>query len=83
MSLHGKSREGSPRLASVRARTPIPPKGVLAPTQNERPENENVWVSRPAAKATVPYLEDPNTGAKLFESASIVEYLETVYTVGA
>jgi glutathione S-transferase len=29
----------------------------------------------------VPYLEDPNTGAQLFESAGIVKYLESVYTV--
>lgn len=27
----------------------------------------------------VPYLEDPNTGAKLFESADIVDYLEKTY----
>ncbi|RIJ70076.1 glutathione S-transferase, partial [Nakamurella silvestris] len=27
----------------------------------------------------VPYLEDPNTGAKLFESESIVNYLQKQY----
>ena len=27
----------------------------------------------------VPYLEDPNTGAAMFESAHIVEYLERTY----
>ncbi len=30
-------------------------------------------------KMMVPYLEDPNTGAKLFESRDIVRYLETNY----
>ena len=29
----------------------------------------------------LPHLEDPNTGARLFESAGIVKYLESVYTV--
>ena len=28
----------------------------------------------------VPFLRDPNTGAELFESAAIVEYLNDVYT---
>ncbi|MFE8070054.1 glutathione S-transferase N-terminal domain-containing protein [Marinobacteraceae bacterium S3BR75-40.1] len=30
-------------------------------------------------RVQVPYLEDPNTGEKLFESAAIVEYLEKTY----
>mmetsp|Transcript_27376 Transcript_27376/g.43076 ORF Transcript_27376/g.43076 Transcript_27376/m.43076 type:complete len:331 (-) Transcript_27376:374-1366(-) len=29
----------------------------------------------------VPYLEDPNTGVKMFESAEIVEYLDNTYMV--
>jgi glutathione S-transferase len=29
----------------------------------------------------VPYLEDPNTGVKMFESASMVEYLESAYAL--
>jgi glutathione S-transferase len=29
----------------------------------------------------VPYLEDPNTGISLFESAEIVKYLLNTYTV--
>jgi len=29
----------------------------------------------------VPFLEDPNTGVELFESAAIIEYLEKVYSV--
>lgn len=32
-----------------------------------------------AGKVMVPYLEDPNTGTKMFESRDIVEYLETTY----
>ena len=28
----------------------------------------------------VPFLRDPNTGAELFESAAIVDYLNDVYT---
>lgn len=27
----------------------------------------------------VPYLEDPNTGVQMFESADIVEYLRATY----
>uniref|UniRef100_A0A453QHJ5 GST N-terminal domain-containing protein n=2 Tax=Aegilops tauschii subsp. strangulata TaxID=200361 RepID=A0A453QHJ5_AEGTS len=29
----------------------------------------------------VPYIEDPNTGVKMFESAEIVEYLRATYTL--
>jgi glutathione S-transferase len=29
----------------------------------------------------VPYLEDPNTGVKMFESAAMVEYLEGTYAL--
>ena len=32
-----------------------------------------------AGKVQVPYLEDPNTGAHLFESADILRYLEANY----
>ena len=32
-----------------------------------------------AGKVQVPYLEDPNTGAHLFESADILRYLEATY----
>ncbi|CAM6086788.1 unnamed protein product [Calypogeia fissa] len=31
----------------------------------------------------VPYLEDPNTGVKMFESADIVEYLQQTYAIPA
>jgi glutathione S-transferase len=30
-------------------------------------------------RVQVPYLEDPNTGAKLYESAQIIDYLEQHY----
>lgn len=32
-------------------------------------------------RVQVPYLEDPNTGAKLFESRAIVDYLEQTYAL--
>ena len=34
---------------------------------------------RQHGRVQVPYLEDPNTGAALFESAAIIDYLETTY----
>lgn len=33
----------------------------------------NVW--------QVPYLEDPNTGIQMFESAEIIEYLRATYAL--
>ena len=30
-------------------------------------------------KVQVPYLEDPNTGARMFESADIIDYLDRIY----
>ncbi|MFT3765729.1 MAG: glutathione S-transferase N-terminal domain-containing protein [Minicystis sp.] len=35
-----------------------------------------------SGKMMVPYLVDPNTGVRMFESADIVAYLETTYTEG-
>ena len=35
-----------------------------------------------AGKMQVPYLHDPNTGTGLYESADIIEYLETTYGSG-
>ncbi len=32
-------------------------------------------------RVQVPYLEDPNTGAALFESGAIIDYLETTYAL--
>ena len=33
------------------------------------------------ASLQVPYLEDPNTGVKMFESAAIVDYLNATYAL--
>ena len=53
----------------------------------------NPYVPRPGGKrdafyqkhgrVQVPYLEDPNTGAAMFESADIVAYLERTYAAAA
>lgn len=32
-------------------------------------------------RVQLPYMEDPNTGVKLFESSDIVNYLNDVYSV--
>lgn len=40
--------------------------------------SREAFVAR-SGKMQVPYLEDPNTGAALFESADIVDYLERTY----
>jgi glutathione S-transferase len=37
------------------------------------------FFERTGGRVQVPYLEDPNTGAKLFESAAIIAYLEKNY----
>ena len=34
-----------------------------------------------AGRVQLPYLEDPNTGAALFESKTIVDYLEQHYAL--
>lgn len=31
--------------------------------------------------AQVPYLDDPNTGVKMFESAEIIDYLRATYAL--
>jgi glutathione S-transferase len=36
-------------------------------------------VLRERGRVQVPYLEDPNTGAKLYESSAIIDYLESYY----
>lgn len=33
-------------------------------------------------RVQLPYLEDPNTGTSLFESAAIIDYLESTYALG-
>ena len=37
------------------------------------------FFERTGGRVQVPYLEDPNTGVKLFESAAIIDYLEKTY----
>jgi glutathione S-transferase len=37
------------------------------------------FFERTGGRVQVPYLEDPNTGVKMFESAAIVDYLEKTY----
>jgi glutathione S-transferase len=37
------------------------------------------FFERTGGRVQVPYLEDPNTGVKLFESAAIIDYLEETY----
>lgn len=44
--------------------------------------NRDLLVQR-TGRFQVPFLADPNTGAELFESDAIVEYLTRVYTVPA
>jgi len=43
--------------------------------------NRDRLVERTGASFQVPFLVDPNTGIEMFESAEIVDYLESVYTV--
>ena len=37
--------------------------------------------ARTGGRVQLPYLEDPNTGVKLFESAAIIDYLEQTYAL--
>lgn len=46
----------------------------------KRSERRPALLAR-AGKVQVPYLEDPNTGTKMFESQGIVRYLETTYAL--
>jgi len=41
----------------------------------------DAFFKRTGGRMQVPYLEDPNTGEKLFESAAIIDYLEKSYAV--
>ena len=43
--------------------------------------NRDRMVQKTGRTFQVPFLVDPNTGIELFESAAIVQYLESVYTV--
>ena len=37
-------------------------------------------IKKEQGRFQVPFLRDPNTGAELYESAAIVDYLNDVYT---
>ena len=43
--------------------------------------NRDRLIRRTGEQFQVPYLVDPNTGLKFFESLEIVDYLDTCYTV--
>ncbi|WP_445115960.1 glutathione S-transferase N-terminal domain-containing protein [Acinetobacter sp. WZC-1] len=53
--------------------------GKYEPLQGGKREKIVQLMSRFKKDIQVPYLEDPNTGAKLFESADIVQYLNRQY----
>jgi glutathione S-transferase len=44
-----------------------------------RPGGRREKVLAELGRVQVPYLEDPNTGVKLYESAEIIDYLERQY----
>lgn len=46
-----------------------------------RPGGRREKVLAQLGRVQVPYLEDPNTGAKLFESRAIIDYLERQYAL--
>ncbi|MCO5594636.1 hypothetical protein L7F22_048669 [Adiantum nelumboides] len=46
-----------------------------------RGSGKRLELSKRAGNFQVPYLEDPNTGVKMFESASIIEYLQQTYAL--
>lgn len=48
-----------------------------------RPGGRREKVLAQLGRVQVPYLEDPNTGVKMFESLAIIEYLEKQYAVGS
>lgn len=48
-------------------------------TPRGSPNRQNLFEK--TGYAQVPYLEDPNTGVKMFESAEIVEFLRATYAV--
>jgi len=73
--------------------TAFPPKALPTPlTTRPRPERpcptcrgstkRDELLAR-TGTFQVPYLEDPNTGVKMFESAAMVEYLEGTYALAS
>ena len=53
--------------------------GKYVPLKGGKREKIVPVMGRVKQDIQVPYLEDPNTGAKLFESESIVNYLQKQY----
>lgn len=71
--------EGSPFCKVVRetlCELELPHTCVYAPRGSA---NRQALFDRTGGKFQVPYLEDPNTGVKLFESAVICDYLRKYY----
>ncbi|CAB9529760.1 Glutathione S-transferase, N-terminal domain containing protein [Seminavis robusta] len=71
--------EGSPFCKIVRERLVelgLPHTQISCPRGSY---NRDRLFDQTGGKFQVPYLEDPNTDVKLFESAAIIEYLEKVY----
>jgi len=46
-----------------------------------KPGGKREQVLAKLGRVQVPYLEDPNTGTSLFESAAIIDYLEAQYAL--
>lgn len=44
-----------------------------------RPDGRREEILAEFGRVQLPYLEDPNTGIKLYESADIIDYLERQY----
>ena len=75
------SYEGSPFCKIVRERLVelgIPHTQISCPRGSY---NRERMFQETGGRFQVPYLQDPNTGVDLFESAAIIEYLEKVYGV--
>ena len=53
---------------------------VLQPCARGSPRRTQL-MQRTGGTFQVPYLEDPNTGVAIFESAAIIEYLRSRYAV--
>ena len=74
------SYEGSPFCKIVRERLVelgLPHTQISCPRGSYNRER----LLEKTGRFQVPYLEDPNTGVSLFESAAIIEYVEKVYAV--
>ncbi|KAJ1639414.1 hypothetical protein T492DRAFT_623641 [Pavlovales sp. CCMP2436] len=72
--------EGSPFVKPVRERLvelALPHTFVMCPRGSAQ---RDILFSK-TGRFQVPYLDDPNTGAALFESDAIIAYLNAVYTV--